>query len=199
MGFTVLERIFTTERYRQRASGTAFSTPALQECVPREGASPLLASNMRGAFLPTRVSAQGVARYGFLPCSISEEPVLLTTLYRTLLQLSAQQKWPNRCSSSAQALERMRSFGLEPRFLVISESLLRDVCGQEDLAEAQRAMASRGSIAVVGDLQVLLSELPAGSAIVTASPLLTGLYTRVGDHLGILAQRVDRSIVLVEP
>lgn len=200
MGYSALSRILLTDRRRQRqaAVGAGFSVPAMGEIKASEDVVPLLASNMRQTFVPTRRSVEGFARYGFSPCPVEEEPRVLSELYRVLLELSTREGWANRCSGLPQAIERLRSAGLEPRSMVIPVQTLRDVCGpDQDLEAAQRSMAIKGHVAVVDGIQVLLSNLPQGAALVCAAPEVVGLYTRVGDHLGVLVQRVNRAIMVV--
>ena len=67
-----------------------------------------------------------------------------------------------------------------------------------DLGAARRAMAVQGYVTVVDGMQVLLSALSEGSALV-AGPAALGTYTRVGDHLGLLLQRVHRAVMVVRP
>jgi hypothetical protein len=198
MGLSALACIFTTERRRQRQAAVGFSVPAMGEVRVPEDAMPLLASNMRGTFLPTRRSGAGIGRYGFSPCRVEEEPLALSALYQALTELSTREGWANRCSDLTQAIERLRSSGFEPRSMVIPEQTLRDVCGPDcDLEAARRSMAVQGHVAVVDGIRVLLSNLPGGAALVCAAPEVVGLYTRVGDHLGVLVQRVDRAIMVV--
>jgi hypothetical protein len=61
-------------------------------------------------------------------------------------------------------------------------------------------MEIRGYVTVVSGMQVLMSpDLPDGSALVMGPPSAVGLYTRTGDYLALLLQRVDRSLVVVQP
>ena len=159
---------------------------------------PLLATNMRGAFVPTRRNVEGMAPCGFTHCPPGQEGPLLNELHRALWQLATSEGWSNRCTSVPDAVERLRQLGVEPKSLVISEAFLSDILGADfDLDAAKQAMDFQGYVSVVEGMQVLLSGLPLGSAIVAGPPATMGLYTRIGDHLGLLLQRVNRSLVLV--
>lgn len=200
MGFTALERMLVVDRarQRQRTAGAGFSTPAIHERKIEEDALPLLATNARGSFLPTRRSIEGFARCGFSYCPVDDEAVLLNEMYRKLIELSTREKWSNRCSGVPQAVSRLRASGIEPKSLVIPESLLPEVLGQEfNLEAVRRSMALQGFVTVVDGMQVLLSNLPDGAAIVAGPAPAVGFYTRVADHLGLLLQRTNRAIMVV--
>ncbi len=198
MGFTALERMLATQRFRQRMGRVDFSTPSYLELRVNPESGPFISTNMRGKFIPTRCSKDAVVIQGFSPCTVEEEPALLLELHQTVTRASSAQKWRNRCSTLTQALDRMRSFGLKPWSVVIPESLLREVCGPErDLEGARKSMQLRGHVAVVDGIQVLLSSLPDRTAIVAAEPSRVGFYTRVGNYLGILLQEANRSLVVV--
>ena len=89
---------------------------------------------------------------------------------------------------------------MEPKSLVVSEKQIAGFLGPDfDLEAARRAMSTQGFVTVVDGMQVLLSSLPEGFALVAGSPSALGIYTRVGDHLGLLLQRVDRVVMVVRP
>jgi len=78
-------------------------------------------------------------------------------------------------------------------------ALLSEVCGRPVRPEeAEKMMSLKGFVAEVDGLRVLASTgLPDGAAIVAAAPGDVGVYTRVGDWLGLFFKRVDRTIALV--
>jgi hypothetical protein len=198
MWSSVLQRILYPERYQQRAAQTGFSTPVLQEIRLGEDALPLLASNMRGGFVPTRRSSEGNVRYGFSHCPLEDEPRLFESLFDALVTQSVKGRWGNRAATVSEGLARCRERGLQPRFIVIPDALLPEVVGASlSLDDAYKAQRTRGYATVIEDMQVLLADLPSGNALVSISPREVGCYTRVGDHLGILVQRVDRNLVMV--
>jgi hypothetical protein len=172
--FSSLSRLFITERHRQRAGEVGFSIPALSEVELGLEAQPLLATNMRGAFVPTNVSMHGYARYGFSECLLDQESDLLLAFYRSLLEESTKGSWSNKVSSVAEAITLMPKLGFEPKILI-----------------------GPASVEPVGNLAVVRSDLPEGTAILSAHPQNTGSYTRVGDYVGVLAQRIDRAFVVV--
>ena len=198
MSYAAFERMLKTERHRQRGAARGFSTPSLCTVSVKADAEPLLATNMRGTFLATRRGSGGEARFGFSYCPVGQEGPLLNELHRVLWDTSLREKWANRCSAVAEAVEKLRTQGIEAATLVVSERQLSNVLGSDFHPDAARsAMAMQGFVAVVDGMQVLLSDLPDGSAFVTGHPTGTGVYTRVGDHIGMLFQRVDRAIMVV--
>jgi hypothetical protein len=89
---------------------------------------------------------------------------------------------------------------MEPKSLVVSESQLTETLGSDfDLNSARRAMVFQGYVTMVDGMQLLLSDLAEGLALVAGPPSTVGIYTRVGDHLGLLLQQVDRAIMVVRP
>jgi hypothetical protein len=201
MAYGALERILRTERFRQRAAaGGGFSTPGLCFTSVGEDSLPLLATNMRGRFLRTRRNVEGLAPFGFSYCPVGEEGPLLNELHRTLWEISTQEGWSNRCTSIAGAVNYLHALDLEPKSLVVSESQIAGLLGPDfDLSAARRTMAVQGFVTVIDGMQLLLSDLPEGSALVAGAPSALGIYTRVGDYLGMLLQRINRVIVMVRP
>ncbi len=197
MFFTALERMLKTERLRQRAARMGgFSVPAMNEVGMEAVNAPLLATNMKGTFLPTRPSRDGVARYGFSHVPVATDDALLAELHRSLSVLSEREGWSNRCKSVLEALQRMQGFGLEPKTIVVGPARLAEV---SDIApeDARAAMRDNREVATFEGATVLLADLSGTSAFVCAAPPLVGYYTRVGEHLGILLQRVNQTLVVV--
>lgn len=173
---SLLAHIFVPERHRQRAAQVGFSTPALSEVVVNPSAEPLLATNMKLAFLRTRVSAVGYARFGFSECEVAQEQELLFAFYRALVTAAGQENWRNVAPNVPEALERMRGFGVAPQLVVSSRP--------DEVSE---------------DVVTLGVDFPDGAALVVGPSERAGLYTRVGDHVGVLAQRVSTTFVAVVP
>lgn len=200
MPYAALERMLRPERFRQRSASRGFATPGLCFTGVPDECMPLLATNMRGRFALTRRNAEGLAPFGFSSCPVGQEGPLLDELHRTLWALSEQGNWGNRCTAVPDAVERLRVLGVEPKSLVVSEGQVAGILGPGfDLNAARRAMALQGHVTVVDGMQLLLSDLTGNTAFVAASPSAVGVYTRVGDHVGMLLQRVDRSIMVVRP
>jgi hypothetical protein len=194
MGFRALERMLVAVRIKQRAANTGFATPALEERPVSKEDGPFLVTNMRGSFLPTRLSSAGTVRFGFSPVPLTADDKLLVTLHRTI---SAQ--FPEkRCTSIEEATTRLLAQGLEARTLVLPESWLPEICGPDlDVTAARETMAKQGYVTKIDDLQVLVADLPPEMAFVAAAPALVGVYTRIADFLGVLIFRADRAIVAV--
>jgi len=204
---TVLGRLFVPERRNMRTpeklqasirSGVS-ARPALNELEVPEDVEPLIVTNAARQFVPTRRSVtRGVARYGFSEVPVEEEEQLVIELYMSLLDYSLRNRWGNRCNSVTEAVARLRRSELEPALLVVPESVLPDICGPDfDPTWAAQMMKAQGYVATVDNMQVMTADLPAGAALVSTHPESSGLYTRVGDYLGIMIQRADRAFMVV--
>ena len=198
MPFGALERILRPDRIRQRAARRGgFSTPGVVLHAVGAEAMPLVASNARGGFVPTRPNRDGLAAMGFSEVPVGQEAPFLNELHRVLWTLSVSQGWTNRCSTVADGVDRLRSFGVEPTSLVLSERLLSSFL-DGDIGAARTAMSVMGYVTIVDGIQVLLSDLPEGSALIAGPPASVGVYVRAGNHVGVLLQRVNLSLVLVD-
>lgn len=177
------ERFFPT----QNARGD-FNIPVLGECDIPAGQDPLLATNARGQFVPTRTSKTGSARYGFSQCAIEDEAVLLGSLYRWL---STQSQATQRCKDVPGAIMRLQVAGLEAQAIVLSAVDAALMLGvQETVPE--------GLVGVVQGMNVLVADLHQGAALVMAAPERLGVYTRVEDYVGLLFYRIDQNMVVVD-
>lgn len=196
--FTALERMLVTERVRQRAARLGgFSTPAMNEVGMEAVNAPLLATNMKGTFLSTRPSKDGLARYGFSHVPVGADDTLLVELHRVMLALSEQGGWANRCKNVTEAIERMGGLGLEPKTIVIGPDSLPGLLEGVAVEQAWQAMKAGEEIGTFEGATVLLANLPGPAAFVCAAPPLVGYYTRVGEHLGVLLQRVNQTLMVV--
>jgi hypothetical protein len=176
--------MLVTERLRQRASSRGgFSVPAMEERQVPENIDPILASSMRGVFLQVRRGLGGVARFGFFACPPSDENLVLERLYDTVLGKAEANGWPTLFGSIPEALSGMRVNGVAPKTIVIP--VLHTM--------------SEGDTASVQGLQVVTGSLPQGCALVAASPAALGVYTRVGDHLGLQLYSVSKTLMVVRP
>lgn len=171
--FSILSQMFVPERHRPRAGEVGFSVPAFSEVDVVAGVDPLLATNMRGTFLKTRTSRQGTARFGFTECPLAHEEKLIQELYRVLRSTALEREWGT-VASVPDACARITAAGLRPTLVVSSESP-----------------------GIHGLRSLLTPSLVAGSALVIAQPEASGLYTRIGDHVGILVYRIHAAIVVV--
>jgi hypothetical protein len=201
MSYAALERMLVPERFRQRAAPRGgFSTPTLCFMAVEEDSLPILATNARGKFLPTRRNSEGCAPLGFSFCPIGQEGPILNDLYRTLERLSIENGWGIRCTSIPEAMDHLQALGIEPKSLVVSESQMAALLGTTvDLETARRAMGFQGYVSVVAGMQLLLSDLGPNQAFVVGPPAMTGVYMRAGDYLGVQLHRANRSLVLVQP
>lgn len=189
MNLSILAHLLVTERHRQRAAPAGgFSVPFMSERKVPQDAEPLLVTNARGGFVPTRRSREGVARFGFSACPLESEPILLGRLYDALQGLSGASGWANRFNTTAAAIEFMRSSPYKPKNLVISENLVSQFTTDE----------SGGLVGNVDGIRVLSANLPLDSAILfTASPAL-GVYVRIGDYLGLQFYNVRQTVTVIK-
>lgn len=200
MAFTALERILQTERLRQRAAQQGgFSIPALLErkADPSEGL--FLASNMRGGFLVTRPSKDGVVRFGYSCVPVGTDDTLLKALVANLAITAETENWSNRCTSIQDGLAQLQAFGYRPYAITLSPSLLPSVLPDVSVEDAWSRMRADSQVAEIDETLILLADLPEGWACITAHPSLLGVYTRIGDYVGVLLSRANTSIVVVRP
>jgi len=81
---------------------------------------------------------------------------------------------------------------------VIPSDVVAEICGEGFTIEAaEQAMTTQGFVAEVSGLKVLIAPLLKGAALLTASPPLVGVYTRVGDYLGLQLCNAHQNIVVV--
>lgn len=190
--FTALERLLQTERFRQRAARLGgFAIPAMNVVPLTADAAPLLATNMKGTFLPTRLSREGTARYGFSHVPVGTDDTLLRELHRILAGQS------NRCKTITEALQRLQGNGFEPKTLVVGEGLLSEVVPRLTPTEAWAAMQAKSEVGSVDGLTILLADLPGKAALVATLPNLVGYYTRTGDYLGVLIRQFHQTVMVV--
>jgi hypothetical protein len=194
MAFTALERMLVTERVRQRAAlTTGYAIPSLTEIPLDPSACPLLVTNMKGAFMQTRLSQTGYARYGFSHVPVGTDDVLLCALHRTIDSTG----WANRAESVRAAFDVLAKFGLVPHTIVVGPSRIQEVAPDLTVADAQKAMQAKSEVCRINNTVVLLADLPDGAALVATLPSLVGCYTRVGDYVGVLIQQAQQSVVVV--
>jgi hypothetical protein len=195
----ILERLLVTERLRRRSTQSGgFAVPGLQERPgdPKEG--PFVATNMRGGILLTRPSREGCVRYGFSDVPLEQEDQFFLKLLDMLWLLSENQGWTNRCDSIPQAYNRMGQSGYSPRALVIPYPLLQEASGSMlSPSEAANMMKLHGYVAQSQGMDILVADIPAGHALLVTSPPLVGFYTRMDNHLGILLQRANQTLMMV--
>ncbi len=192
---TAIERLLSTERFQQRAArGAGHSSPVMQERPSSAEEGPFLATNMKRNFLPTRASVQGLVRFGFSTVPLGEEDCLLEPLHTAICAHGTRE----RCISVRDGIQRLRSTGFEARTVVLPESRLSEICGTDfDRTKARALQKAQGYVALVDGMQVLVGDLPSDKALVATVPALVGVYSRIGESLGILLFRVDRTVVAV--
>lgn len=187
MNFSIFSTILSVERYRQRASvGGGFSVPALLERDLPDGSDPILSTNARGSFVFTHRNSEGFARYGFSQVPLESEPLLLGSLVETLYNSDQVRKY----TSLGEAFTALEGFSLAPANLILAEMLV-------PLFSTDRLGVPYQKFEKVRVLRAPQSELKPGVALLVSSPESLGVYTRVGDYLGIQLFNIHRTIALV--
>lgn len=189
MDISLLAHLLVTERHRQRAaSGGGWSVPVMSDREVPPEAEPMLVTNARGGFVPTRRNHEGFARFGISACPLESEPVLLGRFYGALASLSSCSKWPNRFSSANEAIGAMQATTYKPKTLVVSESLISQFTTDE----------SGVLVGNIDGIKVLSANLPIGGALLFTNPTLLGVYVRIGDHLGLQFYNVRQTVAVIK-
>lgn len=198
MPYTVIEHLLVTERVHQRAARSGgFSVPAMNERSADPSHAPFLVTNMRGGFIPTRASMTQCVRYGFSEVPAGTDNTLLASLHKTLYDLSSGKGWSNRATTVQGAVTMLQSFGYKPSAVVVGRHAMTEILPNVTVEQAQEQMWGQGHLAEVDGMKVYFSDLPDKAALIATIPALLGVYTRIGDYLGLCLQRVDRHLVVV--
>jgi len=188
MSFSIFSYILVAERLRPRAdSGAGFSVPALSERGVADGLDPILVTNARREFKVTRKNREGMARFGFSFCTLEEEPALLGDLIRQVVSLSIQSSWANRFGSVGEAVESMQASRFKPKNLVLPKGVVSRFTDENGVQHGN-----------VEGIQLLSTDLPAKCAILVADAPALGVYTRVGDYIGLQLYNVDKTLAVIE-
>jgi len=184
VSFSALSHLLVTERLRQRAASRGgFSIPAMEERDVPENVEPILSTNMRGDFLMVKRGTLGNARYAFFKCPPALEGAVVTRLFETLGNLASVSGWSNVFGTVLEAVDAMRLTPFAPKTIVIPTP--------DELPE--------GVATSIQGLQVVTAPLPQGCGLVATQPTSLGVYTRVGDHLGLQLYNVSRTLMVVRP
>lgn len=193
MAFSVLSQILRVDRHRQRSDPRGgFSTPLMHEDEIEESAVPVIVTNTRGAFILGRASLDHRIRCAFVECPVEDEGVIARALLKALLELSVQQKWSVRCTSVQEAITRLQAAGMEPKSAILPYASLPSVLEVEP-----DKVPSQGYVTTVDGIRMFTSDLPDKTALVFGSPVMAGIYTRVGDYAGVAILRADRAVMAV--
>jgi hypothetical protein len=188
MSFSIFSYLLVAERLRPRAdSGAGFSVPALSERGVVDGLDPILVTNARRGFVVTRKNREGMARFGFSPCTLEEEPALLVDLVYRVASLSVEHGWVNRFKSVGEAIDSMSVSRFKPKNLVLPRGMVSRFTDDEGVQHGK-----------VEGLQLLSTDLPDKCAILTADSPALGVYTRVGDYIGLQLYNVDKTLAVIE-
>jgi hypothetical protein len=186
---TPLSQILTPERIQKKTAKSAsgsllgpdLTIPLLGEQHFGPTTQPaLLVTNARGEFVLSKVSKEGVGRYGFSEVDLEDEGDLLYRLYMTGAKYSAQFKWGNLSRTPEVGTALLASFGYDPKCVILSSA---------DHAEAPKQ----------NGLVIILADLPKGAAIISTLPSLVGIYARSGDYVGIQIVNPHQTMVFVCP
>lgn len=188
MSFSVFTYLLVTERVRPRgSSGAGFEIPAMSERGVADGLDPILVTNARRGFVVTRKNREGMARFGFSPCILEEEPLVLSALANQVRELAKTHGWSNTFDSVGAAIDFMSGSKFKPKNLILPRGVIH------------RFTNSDGTqVGRVGGLQLLSSDLPSKMAILTTDAPALGVYVRVGDYIGLQLYNVDKTLVVIE-
>ncbi len=192
---SIWDLLLKPERYRQRAAPDGgFSVPMMMERDVELKQSPFLVTNTRGNFVPSPRGKDGKGRYGFFHCPVADEGNLLPLLQVNLETMARAPGWPTPAATVSEAVKRL----VKPCSIILSDPLIATICGEGFTPDhVATLMKIQGHIAIVDGMQILAGALRPGSALVTVEPEDLGVYTRVGDYLGIQLFDVRRTIVVV--
>lgn len=201
MKVSILERTLLVERHRRKMGNElgTFVPPVAAKFPSSEEEGPWVTTLSTGRFIPTRRDKNGDVAHALFECPPEDEDTVLTNLYQALRGLAVKHGWPTLCASVGEALSRMASFGLEPKTLVVPYSSLKSIAGTElTEEEADKVSLSKGCVVEVDGVKVLSARkaLPDGTALVMASNVFVGRYTRIYDHVGITILRANTSVLI---
>lgn len=182
-----LSYLLLPEIQREKAQA---SVPIMLERNLPDGSDPCLVTTTRGDFVVTRRTREGVYRFAFFRCPPEEETQITTHLFESLLQVSTGLGWSNRYPDLPSAMKALDRLEFESRTVILSKTLAGQFLGPD---------VQEGQVSYNKGLQVLVAPLPEGCAIVAAPPPSLGVYTRVGDYLGLQLTAVDQRMLLVSP
>lgn len=188
MNFSIFTHLLATERVRPRSSsGAGYALPAMSERGVTNGLDPILVTNARRGFVVTKRNREGMARFGFSPCTLEEEPLVLNSLVSCILSLSLARGWKNRFDSVGGAIDSMNGSRFKPKNLVLPRGVINRFTDSDGV-----------QLGKVNGLQLLSSDLPEKIAILMADAPALGVYVRVGDYIGLQLYNVDQTIAVIE-
>lgn len=188
MNFSIFTHLLATERVRPRSSsGAGYSIPAMSERGVADGLDPILVTNARRGFVVTKKNREGMARFGFSPCTLEEEPLVLTSLVQHVLSMSIARGWSNRFDSVGGAVDFMQASRFKPKNLILPRGVISRFTDSEGV-----------QLGKVNGLQLLSSDLPDKTAILMTDAPALGVYVRVGDFIGLQLYNVDQTMVVIE-
>jgi hypothetical protein len=188
MNFSVFSYLLITERVRPRgSSGAGLAVPALSERGVADGLDPILVTNARRGFVVTQKNNEGLARFGFSPCTLEEEPLVLSALAHQVRELARTYGWSNTFDSVGSAVDSMNDSRFKPKNLILPRGVIHRFTNSDAT-----------QVGKVEGLQLLSSDLPSNMALLTTDAPALGVYVRVGDYLGLQLYNVDKTLVVIE-
>lgn len=185
---SALSFLCVTERHRPKATANGFAVPVVMESIPAEGSDPLLVSNTKGQFVVTRRTREGNCRFGMFHCPLEEEDRILLRLFSALQALGTEFGWGNYYPNIQGAMDGLTRAGKRPGTVILAKDFTRSSTNFPD-----------GAAPIVQGIRFLTGPLPQQSAIVAIEPQALGVYTRVGDYLGLQFANASQALLLVGP
>jgi hypothetical protein len=152
-----------------------------------DGLDPILVTNARRGFVLTKKNREGMARFGFSPCTLEEEPLVLRSLVQHIVSMSIARGWNNRFDSVGGAIDFMQGSKFKPKNLVLPRGVINRFTDSDGV-----------QIGKVNGLQLLSTDLPEKTAILMTNAPALGVYVRVGDYIGLQLYNVDQTIAVIE-
>lgn len=186
---SVLDRFLVTDRIRPRYAkgGIGMARPILLEHSFDNPPSSLLATNLCGDFVPTKLSSSGIARFAFFECTVRGETAVLRRLFK---QISTRKR------DVESAKKYMSDLGRTPSKLLVPSDLMDDFQDGYSDEEIRYLTASGKGVAKVYDLPAIVADIK--SPVVISEPSSAGIYVRSGDYLGLLICNIESSFVVVD-
>ncbi len=190
---SVLSRMLTTQRYRPKAANVGHATPMLHEVTLGAETLPLMVTNARMQFVPTKLSQQSIARAGFSEVPIDKEPELFEQLLTALFRHYHQGQ--PLAQGLAAACKKLQAAKMLPATVVASVTSVAKRSGLAE-EEVRKLQELQGYVVQQGSTQMLALDLPDRMLVVLASPPELGIQVRVGDHVAVMIHRANAAVVM---
>ena len=190
----MLAKLFSVQRHQLQGK-----VPLAFETKSKELVEPLLVLSTKQDFILSRKGSDGTVRSGVSYVPLESEDLLLGQLYRKIDRISKDQQWGNRVDTIDAGIAKVKSFKVQPKWLVVSLDLLVKALGKKiTLEEVKVLMRAKGNVGTYQDLDILVApNFAAEQAMITVDPNSLGQYIRFGDYLTLTVHNVSKNIILI--